>query len=88
MTIENSLSIASGFMAFTSAALWVMAARARVPVEPKKDKDGWYAAQISTDGADFIETLKKQGEWNSWAAYSAALAAFLQGVVIAMPLIR
>lgn len=29
MAIENFLSIASGFMTFTSAALWIMAARAR-----------------------------------------------------------
>lgn len=27
-----------------------------------------------------IETVKKQGEWNRWAAYAAAVAAFLQGL--------
>jgi hypothetical protein len=88
MIIDNWFSIVSGLMAFVSAALWIMAARARAPDEPQKDKDGWYAARISVDGTDLIETLKKQGEWNSWAAYSAALAAFLQGVVIAMPFLR
>ena len=82
MTIDAYLSIGSAVTAFVSAALWVIAARARVPHEPKPDKDGWFPASISVGGDDFIETVKKQGEWNRWAAYAAALAAALQGVSI------
>jgi hypothetical protein len=86
MTIEAYLSIGSAASAFFSAALWVIAARSRVLHEPKPDKDGWFPASISVDGDDFIETVKKQGEWNRWAAYAAALAAALQGCSVLLPL--
>lgn len=80
MNVETGLSVGSAVAAFISAVLWVIAARARVPHDPKPDKDGWFPASISADGDDFIETVKKQGEWNRWAAYAAAVAAFLQGL--------
>ncbi len=82
MTIDAYLSIGSAAAAFVSAALWVIAARARVPHEPKPDKDGWFPASISVGSDDFVETVKKQGEWNRWAAYAAALAAALQGASV------
>jgi hypothetical protein len=88
MTIDAYLSIGSAAAAFVSAALWVNAARARVPHEPKPDKDGWFPASISVDDDDFIETVKKQGEWNRWAAYAAALAAALQGVSILLGMLN
>lgn len=80
LTFETCLSVGSAVAAFISAVLWVVAARARVPHDPKPDKDGWFPASISVGGDDFIETVKKQGEWNRWAAYAAAVAAFLQGL--------
>lgn len=80
LTFEMCLSVGSAVAAFISAVLWVVAARARVPHDPKPDKDGWFPASISVGGDDFIETVKKQGEWNRWAAYAAAVAAFLQGL--------
>lgn len=80
MNLETYLSVGSAVAAFISAVLWVVAARARVPHDLKPDKDGWFPASISVDGDDFIETVKKQGEWNRWAAYAAAAAAFLQGL--------
>lgn len=80
LTFETCLSVGSAVAAFISAVLWVVAARARVPHDPKPDKDGWFPASISVHGDDFIETVKKQGEWNRWAAYAAAVAAFLQGL--------
>lgn len=80
MNVETGLSVGSAVAAFISAVLWVVAARARVPHDPKPDKDGWFPASISADGDDFIETVKKQGEWNRWAANAAAVAAFLQGL--------
>jgi hypothetical protein len=80
MNLETYLSVGSAVAAFISAVLWVVAAQAREPHDPKPDKDGWFPASISVDGDDFIETVKKQGEWNRWAAYAAAVAAFLQGL--------
>ena len=80
LTFETYLSVGSAVAAFISALLWVIAARARVPHDPKPDKNGWLPASISVDGDDFIETVKKQGELNRWAAYAAAVAAFLQGL--------
>ena len=80
LTFETCLSIGSAVAAFISAVLWVIAARVRVPHDPKPDKAGWFPAAISVDGDDFIETVKKQGELNRWAAYAAAVAAFLQGL--------
>ncbi len=80
LTFETCLSIGAAVAAFISAVLWVVAARARVPHDPKPDKDGWFPASISVGGDDFIETVKRHGEWNRWAAYAAAVAAFLQGL--------
>lgn len=77
--IESLLSIGSAAAAFVSAALWVIAARARVTYDPKPNDDGFYPSGISDDGDDFIATVKKQGEWNRWAAYAAAFATALQG---------
>ena len=87
LTFETCLSIGSAVAAFISAVLWVVAARARVTHDPKPDKDGWVPASISVDGDDFIETVKKQGEWNRWAAYAAAVAAALQGTSILIPVL-
>lgn len=88
LTFETCLSVGSAVAAFISAVLWVVAARARVPHGPKPDKDGWVPASISVDGDDFIETVKKQGEWNRWAAYAAAVAAALQGVATLLGALR
>lgn len=85
MNVETGLSVGSAVAAFISAVLWVVAARARVPHGPKPDKDGWVPASISVDGDDFIETVEKQGEWNRWAAYAAAVAAALQGCSALLP---
>lgn len=60
LTFETCLSVGSAVAAFISALLWVVAARARVPHDPKPDKDGWVPASISTDGDDFIETVKSK----------------------------
>ena len=79
MDLETCLSVGSAVTAFVSAALWVAAARVKVISDPKPDEDGFYPALISDDGDDFIATVKKQGEWNRWAAYAAAFAAALQG---------
>lgn len=87
MNLETYLSVGSAVAAFISAVLWVVAARASVPHDPKPDKDGWFPASISVDGDDFIETVKKQGEWNRWAAYAAAFAAALQGTSILIPVL-
>jgi hypothetical protein len=87
LTFETYLSVGSAVAAFISALLWVIAARARVPHDPKPDKDGWFPASISVDGDDFIETVKKQGELNRWAAYAAAVAAALQGTAILVPVL-
>lgn len=87
LTFETCLSVGSAVAAFISAVLWVVAARARVPHDPKPDKKDWDSFSISTDGDDFIETVKKQGEWNRWAAYAAAVAAALQGTSILIPVL-
>ena len=87
MNLETYLSVGSAVAAFISAVLWVVAARARVPHDPKPDKDGWVTASIPVDGDDFIETVKKQGEWNRWAAYAAAVAAALQRTSILIPVL-
>lgn len=77
LTFETCLSVGSAVAAFISAVLWVVAARARVPHDPKPDKKDWDSFSISTDADDFIYTVKKQGEWNRWAAYAAAVAVAL-----------
>lgn len=87
LTFETCLSIGSAMTAFISAVLWVVAARARVSHDPKPDKDGMFPASISVDGDDFIETVQKQGEWNRWAAYAAAVAAAFQGTSILFPVL-
>lgn len=87
LTFETCLSVGSAVAAFISAVLWVVAARARVPHDPKPDTKDWDSFSISTDGDDFIETVKKQGEWNRWAAYAAAVAAALQGTSILIPVL-
>ncbi len=82
MKIDTYFAIAAGFAAIVSAFLWVAAARARVIHKPEPDQEGWHSATISVDGDDFIATVQRQGELNRWAAYVAALAAFLQGVSV------
>ena len=88
MTVETCLAIGSGLAAFVSAVLWVVAARARVPHKSGLDQDGWKPATISVDGDDLIATLQRQGELNRWAAYAAAVAAFLQGVLVIVSVMR
>ncbi len=82
MKIDTFFTIAAGFAAMVSAVLWVAAARARVLHKPQSTQDGWQSATISVDGDDFIATVQRQGELNRWAAYVAAVAAFLQGVSV------
>jgi hypothetical protein len=88
VTVETCLAIGSGLAAFVSAVLWILAARARAPHKSGLDQDGWQPATISVDGDDFIATVQRQGELNRWAAYAAALAAFLQGVSVIVSVIR
>lgn len=84
MKIETYLAIGAGLAAFISAALWVIAARARVPhdPEPQPDQDGMLPFTMSVDGDDFIATVQRQGELNRWAAYVAAVAASMQGMSV------
>ena len=88
MTIETYCSLVSSIMAFASAALWIIAARSRVPYDSQENKGGRFDTSITVDGDDFIKTTIKQGEWNRWAAYSAALAAFFQGISMALSLFK
>ncbi|HQT82433.1 MAG: hypothetical protein B7Z60_09505 [Ferrovum sp. 37-45-19] len=88
MSLGAYISIGSAVTAFVSATLWVIADRARVSYDPKPNEDGFYPSGISDGDDDFIETLKKQGEWNRWAAYSAAIAAALQGISMLLQVIE
>jgi hypothetical protein len=88
MNLGAYISIGSAVTAFVSATLWVIAARARVPYDLKPNEDGFYPSVISDGDDDFIETVKKQGEWNRWAAYSAAIAAALQGISMLLQVIE
>ncbi len=80
MTLGAYISIRSAVSAFVSATLWVIAARARVSYDPKPNEDGCYPSGVSDGDDDFMETVKKQGEWSCQAAYSAAIAAVLEGI--------
>jgi len=65
-----------------AAALWAMAARAKVEAgEPgafriETSSDG--SAKFSYDGLDLRATLEKQGKWNSYAAAVTAVSVALQ----------
>jgi hypothetical protein len=73
MNLGAYISIGSAVTAFVSATLWVIAARARVSYDPKPNEDGFYPSGISDGDDDFIETVKKQVEWNRWAAIQLRL---------------
>jgi len=82
MTLGAYISIGSAVTAFVSATLCVIAARARVSYDPKPNEDGCYLSGISDGDDDFMEIVKKQAEWSRQAAYSAAIAAVLQGISV------
>ncbi len=88
MNLGAYISIGSAVTAFVSATLWVIAARARVSYDPKPNEDGFYPSGISDGDDDFIETVKKQGEWSRCAAYSAAIAVALQGISMLLQVIE
>ncbi len=73
----NVLSLVAGG---ASAICWVMAAVVKVaPPESLKGKeDGSYWDGIVVNGADLLKTARAQAKWNSFAAFAAAAAVFLQ----------
>ncbi len=69
-----------------SALCWMKSAFASVSSEEGRQintKGGWMGAQISSDGADVLESLKVQSKWNAWAASFAALTAAIQIISMA-----
>ena len=88
MSVQNlklALNFAAAVAAFLAAALWWFASIATVDPKEVIDAHGMTAAQITATTPkgkhyDPIKTALRQGEINKWAAISAGISAFLQGV--------
>lgn len=88
--IKAVLNIIAALSAFAAAALWYKASVVVVRPSGGEDKDGWESAQItvsheSTGEFDPFATGIAQSKWNKWAATAAAVAAFVQGIVLLFP---
>lgn len=88
--IKGFLNIIAALSAFVAAALWYKASVVVVRPSSGEDKDGWESAQItvshdSTGEFDPFATGIAQSKWNKWAATAAAVAAFVQGIVLLIP---
>ena len=68
-----AFSVAAAVFWSLAAFVWVNAATTNKP-----DKDGWYPAQISSNGVDVVMTAQRQTFWNRFAAVAACLAAACQ----------
>ncbi|KXV68860.1 hypothetical protein AD951_09455 [Acetobacter malorum] len=71
----NAFDFASGILGVISAYFWYKATQGDLPAAPQKG-DTIRAALFK----EFFDTLNKQGKYNKKAAYSACLAAFVQGM--------
>ncbi len=84
---SHTLDIYAVVAGTISAFCWARSAFASVSseaVRKRNTKDGWTAAQISSDGKDVLKTIKKQSYWNGWAAGFAALTAIFQILSVAI----
>ena len=81
MTVTQLNLLAAAF-AFLAAVLWLVSATVQVKHKDKVDADGWTEASITSDGNDVIESGKLQQKWSRRGAYTAAVAAALQGVAL------
>ena len=79
-----------GALALMSAFFWVKSARATVLAD---SRTGGYGAMLGGDliaegpngeRIDLHATLVEQSRWNRYAAYSAALCALAQAVLVSM----
>lgn len=73
-----------------SRSAWYKASVVVVRPSGGEDKDGWESAQITvsheaTGEFDPFATGIAQSKWNKWAATVAAVAAFVQGIVLLFP---
>lgn len=82
------LTVLVGVLALVSAILWVKSARATVLAD---NRTAGFGALLGGDliakGAkgeriDLHATLVEQSRWNRYAAYSAALCALMQAVLV------
>lgn len=77
-------NLLSGIAAFGAAFLWIRSATISVVYDPNgvADADGWHSAALTKtkDGVeiDIVATLGAANKWNSYAAYTASVAAFAQ----------
>ena len=85
-TIINWLSAVAALVA---AFLWYRSSIVSVP-PASPPKTGWAPAQITVsngvDSEDPFATAKASSKLNARAAIAAAVAAFLQGVAVLLPL--
>jgi len=81
-------NFASAIFALIAAFLWYRSATVQVPHDDTPNADGWQDASIQVGTSDFIATATEQALWSKRAAFSAAVAAFFQGLAMIVPLIQ
>lgn len=84
------LTVLVGVLALASAILWVKSARATVLADSRTAGFGaLLGGDLITKGQkgeriDLHATLVEQSRWNRYAAYSAALCALVQAVLVSL----
>lgn len=90
------LNAASAIFALLAGCLWVKSSQAKVEYkEPDElgmsmqeyaEKYGSNTIIFTENGKDYClkRSLRAQGNWSSWAAIAASVAAFLQCLIIAL----
>jgi predicted MFS family arabinose efflux permease len=76
------ISWLSAFFAFAAAVLWWLSAKVRIP-DIRDNID-----ELVNDLNSSTRALRRQASLSGWGAYSAAAAAFFQGLVLLLPLLK